>query len=200
MNTKVIEVIAKAGELAYRYYKKDRDHYVQLLEPYTVGKFLVDVPDFNCALFQIRNNVLTLKPAGAKHCDGSTLSPDKLGDADFACAYIAHDYWCEMLHVMATDAAFIAAGWTEEGLAKLGDIMFAVQMGTKSKLAAKVYYWFVRTFGGIWRKLGLCVAGLLAVSLLAGCSGCVEIPEDVFETYGTDPVYQVVPAAEVSGE
>ena len=191
---KTFKLLTSVGKAAYRLYKKDRDHYVRLLEPYTVGRFLVDVPDFDCELFTLREGVLTLKPAEARHCDGATLAPDRIGGADFASAYIAHDFWYEMIEAMAADGRFKEAGLDAGGLRKIGDAMLAAQMAVKSRFWAVVYYWFVRRFGWLARRMGVVLAmGLASALALAGCAGCVELPGSVFEPSGEEPVYEVEP-------
>ncbi len=191
---KTFKLLSGLGKAAYRFYKKDRDHYVRLLEPYTVGRFLIDVPDFDCELFTLQDGVLTLKPAEARHCDGATLAPDKIGGADFASAYIAHDFWYEMIEAMAADGRFKEAGLDAGGLRKIGDAMLAAQMAVKSRFWAGVYYWFVRRFGWLARRMGVVLAmGLASALALAGCAGCVELPGSVFEPSGEEPVYEVEP-------
>ncbi len=192
--TKLFKIAAGVGKAAYRFYKKDRDHYVRLLEPYTVGRFLIDVPDFDCELFTLQEGVLTLKPAEARHCDGATLAPDKIGGADFASAYIAHDFWYEAIKDMAKDERFKEAGLDADKLQEIGDAMLAAQMAVKSRFWARVYYWFVRRFGWLARRMGVVLAtGLASALALAGCAGCVELPDSVFEPSGEEPVYEVEP-------
>ena len=191
---KTFKLLTIVGKAAYRLYKKDRGHYVRLLEPYTVGRFLVDVSDFDCELFTLQEGVLTLKPAEARHCDGATLAPDRIGGADFASAYIAHDFWYEMIEAMAADGRFKEAGLDAGGLRKIGDAMLAAQMAVKSRFWAGVYYWFVRRFGWLARRMGVVLAmGLASALALAGCAGCVELPGSVFEPSGEEPVYEVEP-------
>ena len=191
---KIFKLLSGVGKVAYRLYKKDRDHYVRLLEPYTVGRFLIDVPDFDCALFTISDRTLTLKPSEAKHCDGATLAPDKIGRADFACAYIPHDFWYEAINDMAEDERFKEAGLDAARLRKIGDAMLGALMAVKSRFWAGVYYWFVRRFGWLARRMGVVLAmGLASALALAGCAGCVELPGSVFEPSGEEPVYEVEP-------
>lgn len=193
---KTFELLSAVGKVAYRLYKKDRDHYVRLLEPYTVGRFLIDVPDFDCALFTISDRTLTLKPAEAKHCDGATLAPDKIGRADFACAYIPHDFWYEAINDMAEDERFKEAGLDAARLREIGDAMLGTLMKCKSGLWARLYYWAVRMFGSLARRFHmLAVAALVAAvaMLVGGCAGCLSLPDGIFEPNGSDPIYEVVP-------
>ena len=188
-------LLSNVGKVAYKLYKKDRDHYVRLLEPYTVGRFLIDVPDFDCALFTLQGGTLTLKPAEAKHCDGATLAPDKIGGTDFAGAYIAHDFWYEAIKDMAKDERFMEAGFDADKLQEIGDAILAAQMAVKSRFWARVYYWAVRTFGGLARRLqsvGI-VAFFAALLLSSGCAGCLSLPDGIFEPSGSDPVYETTP-------
>ena len=195
---KTFKLLSSVGKAVYKLYRKDRDHYVRLLEPYTVGRFLIDIPDFDCELFTISDGTLTLKPAGERHCDGATFAPDKIGGRDFASGYIAHDYWYEMLDEMAADPAFVAAGLDIGKLREIGDAMLAAQIKLKSGLWARVYYRAVRMFGGLFRRLGL--ASVLVALALSGCAGCAELPDGIFEPSGDDPVYETVPRGEVGGE
>ena len=194
MKQVVISLAEKVGKIALQAYRRDRDHYVRLLEPYTVGRFLIDVPDYDCELFTISDGTLTLKAAGERHCDGATFAPDKIGDKDFAGAYIAHDYWYEMIDSMAKESAFREAGLDAGKLKDIGDAILAAKMQQKSGLWARVYYWGVRTFGGLFRRLGLAsLSLLLAVVTLSGCAGCLTMPDGIFEPSGDEPSYEIVP-------
>lgn len=192
MKQLVISLARRAGKTALELYRRDRDHYVRLLEPYTVGRFLIDIPDFGCDLFIIHDRVLTLKPVEARHCDGATLAPDKIGGRDFACAYIAHDFWYEMIDSMAADKAFQELGLDAERLQEIGDAMLAEQMARKSRLWARLYHWAVRRFGGFFRKHPLPVIAM-SLLLMSGCAGCAQFPDGIFEPGDDDPVYEVVP-------
>ncbi len=195
MDKLVMTIAGGARDVALQLYRRDRDHYVRLLEPYTVGNFLIDIPDFDCELFSIKDGTLVLMPAGERHCDGATFAPDKIGDLDFACAYIAHDFWYEMIDCMARDAAFVRAGFDAERLRWIGDAILAAQMKRKSGLWARVYYFAVRTFGGLFHRLGLASFALFFLSLaaLSGCAGCAELPDGVFDPNDSDPVYETLP-------
>lgn len=191
MDKLVMTLARGAGKLALQAYRRDRDHYVRLLEPYTVGRFLIDVPDFDCELFTISDGTLTLKPAGERHCDGATFAPDKIGDKDFASAYIAHDYWYEMIDAMAKEPAFEEAGLDAGKLKDFGDAILAAKMRQKSGLWARVYYWGVHTFGGMFRRLGL--AAIVFALAFSGCAGCLSLPEGIFEPSESDPIFETVP-------
>ena len=180
-----------AGKLALQAYRRDRDHYVRLLEPYAVGRFLINVPDYDCELFTISDGTLTLKPAGERHCDGATFAPDRIGDRDFAGAYIAHDYWYEMIDRMAKEPAFMETGLDAGKLKDIGDAILAAKMQQKSGLWARVYYWGVRSFGWLFRRIGL--AAIVIALALSGCAGCLTLPDGIFEPGDSDPIYETVP-------
>lgn len=200
MTAAEIAAAARMARRAYRAaraaYRRDRDHFVALDAPYTVGTFApvfrgLAVPEwYESPLFSIRSRTLELRVAAPEYCDGATLAPDRVGSIDLACAYIAHDYWYCMIRRMLADAAW--EGWTEADLRALGDAMLGRIIQARSPILAMPYYWAVRAFGGIFRRwfAGALLAAAVG-ALLGGCAGCA-IPA-VFEPLGEDPQYHVVP-------
>ena len=94
---------------------------------------------------------------------------------------------------MAADERFKEAGLDADKLRDIGDAMLAAQMRCKSGLWARLYYWAVRTFGGLARRFHVVVLSALASLLVGGCAGCLALPDGIFEPSGDEPSYEIVP-------
>lgn len=120
-------------------------------------------------------------------CDGCSMSPDIRGCLEGA---IFHDPWYLALEDMSG-----VTGIPQSSLRELGDAIFGnvIKASRGDGIVARIYYWGVRVFGGLYhtgKKHGVTVIVIIAMSAVAGCSGCA-IP-DVFDGEPSEPDYQKV--------
>ena len=200
--------VTKAAKAIKKAVEKDRDHLVKVREDVEIGTFDkmvfgLEVPDYLCENFKIENRVLTIFATGDREpiCDGATLAPDKCL-IDIAPGYIPHDLGYAEIDRMANDPKWKEAGWTDAGIRALWDIVLGqclMAEAAKSKgfakrkagtWVARVYYSFVRAFGGIAHRV-MKVIGVVTVSfILAGCA----VPPG-FTPSGAPIDYEVIPRA-----
>lgn len=200
--------VTKAAKAIKKAVEKDRDHFVLVAKDAVVGTFDktvfgLPVPDYHCANFEIRDRVLTVFATGDREpvCDGATLAPDKCL-IDIAPGYIPHDLGYAEIDAMAADPAWREAGWTEGTIRALWDMVLGqcllAEAGKSKGFAkrkagswiARIYYAFVRRFGGIAHS-AMRVIGIVTLAFaLAGCA----VPQGF--TPGPDTIeYEVVPRA-----
>ncbi len=200
--------VTKAAKAIKKAVERDRDHFVLIKEDAVVGTFDktvfgMAVPDYRCDNFEIRDRVLTVFATGGREpvCDGATLAPDKCV-IDIAPGYIPHDLGYAEIDAMAADPAWREAGWTEATVRALWDMVLGqcllAEAGRSTGFAkrkagswiARIYYAFVRRFGGIAHGV-MRVVGFITLSfVIAGCSvpaGFTPSPDSI--------EYEVVPRA-----
>lgn len=182
--------------------EEDKNHRIRLKEDFVVGSFKIQMPDFDCVDFCIKDKKMIVKKEAAS-IDGASCAPDKF-IIDMACGYIPHDVWYQHLEEMAAHPDFQALGYTYDKLRKIGDDVFGIKLlqeaskeGTQFKrtgatLVSKIYYNAVRWFGGIFHKLGKLFCIAFAVSLLTGCTGCAMPDSSIFEPSDEEPQYEVI--------
>ena len=211
MNRTVLFVLSKGARKARALVRADRDHRVVLDEPFFVGTFretfrwegrdLPILPFENDKLSIGEDRRLVLKVVAVPYCDGASGFPDKALGIDLAAGYIPHDAFYDSFDEILADPAWAAAGWTEPALRALADIILGKMVGREEEKAgrrpflSRLCYGAVRRLGGVWHWLcrafvAVLMAGLGA-GLLAGCSGCMAVPDEGFDPSDEEPVYHV---------
>jgi hypothetical protein len=188
------EAALKALQEAVR---KDQANRYSLVKPWTLPKIDVVVPDYESALFSIKDSAITVKPYGGDTCNGATLSPDKFLGVNIVQAALFHDPWYAEVSKIAQ-----AWGWTEAAVRKLGDEVFAdiivaTNPGKSERLVrgvARSYLTGVRLGGGVVRLYakitGKTLLILVLASSAAGCAGCADIPDHFGGQNVPQPQYQ----------
>ena len=119
---------------------------------------------------------ITVRPYSADSgvCDGCSLAPDLRGCIEAA---LFHDPWYAEMDAMAAGTGVPIAD-----IRRLGDAVFGAlcaAYGAPGPIA-RVYYTAVRWFGSVFhrarKRLSLALA-VAAAFALAGCSGCLSIPD-----------------------
>ena len=219
MNRTVLFALSKGARKARALVRADRDHRVVLDKPFFVGTFretfrwkgrdLPVLPFENDKLVIDGRRRLVLKVTEKPYCDGATGFPDKALGIDLAPGYFPHDALYESFDDILADPAWKAAGWTEEALRALADIVLGKMIartatpeqleaeGGRRSFLSRLCYGACRRLGGIYHRLAkafalAAVAGLCA-GLLAGCSGCMAVPDEGFDPSDEVPVYHVEP-------
>ena len=219
MQRTVLFALSRGARKARALVRADSGHRVVLDEPFFAGTFretfrwkgrdLPVLPFENDKLVIDGRRRLVLKVTEKPYCDGATGFPDKALGIDLAPGYFPHDALYESFDDILADPAWRAAGWTEEALRALADIVLGkkiartenpskaeVEAGRRSFLS-RLCYGACRRLGGIYHRLAkafalAAVAGLCA-GLLAGCSGCMAVPDEGFDPSDEVPVYHVEP-------
>jgi hypothetical protein len=197
MSASTAQVASAIFSLARKAYRKDRANRYALLKPWTLPPLMRALPRYDGVhvLFEPlgdgRRTAVTIKPfAGEDNvCDGANYFPDS--PRGVVAAAIAHDpLYAEIPAIASTWQ------WPEGKVRELADeILSTVMVRERSnKLIARVVFNGVWYLGGAyrWAKSILPAAVLaLAVSTLAGCSGCLSPPDlsDPDAPY-TSPVYK----------
>lgn len=213
MNRTVLFVLSKGARKARALVRADRDHRVVLDKPFFVGTFretfrwegrdLRVLPFENDKLSIGEDRRLVLKVVSVPYCDGATGAPDTWRGMDLAAGYIAHDALYESLEDFLADPNWMAAGWNEYSLMALFDLVLGKKIHREEEKAgrgsfvSRLYYGAVRRLGRIYHRLAkafalVAIAGLCA-GLLAGCSGCMAVPDEGFDPSDEVPVYHVEP-------
>lgn len=212
MNRTVLFVLSKGARKARALVRADRDHRVVLDEPFFVGTFretfrwegrdLPILPFENDKLSIGEDRRLVLKVVAVPYCDGATGAPDTWRGLDLAAGYIPHDALYESLEDFLADEAWMAAGWTEEALLALFDIVLGKMIARvedraeRGNFVSRLYYGAVRRLGKLYHRLTRALALVLMAGLcaaLAGCSGCMAVPDEGFDPSDEVPVYHVEP-------
>lgn len=212
MNRTVLFVLSKGARKARALVRADRDHRVVLDEPFFVGTFretfrwggrdLPILPFENDKLSIGGDRRLVLKVVSVPYCDGATGAPDTWRSLDLAAGYIPHDALYESLEDFLADEAWMAAGWTEEALLALFDIVLGKMIARvedraeRGNFVSRLYYGAVRRLGKLYHRLTRALALVLMAGLcaaLAGCSGCMAVPDEGFDPSDEEPVYHVEP-------
>lgn len=212
MNRTVLFVLSKGARKARALVRADRDHRVVLDEPFFVGTFretfrwegrdLPILPFENDKLSIGEDRRLVLKVVSVPYCDGATGAPDTWRGLDLAAGYIPHDALYESLEDFLADEAWMAAGWTEEALLALFDIVLGKMIARvedraeRGNFVSRLYYGAVRRLGKLYHRLTRALALVLMAGLcaaLAGCSGCMAVPDEGFDPSDEVPVYHVEP-------
>lgn len=218
MNRTVLFVLSKGARKARALVRADRDHRVVLDEPFFVGTFretfrwegrdLPILPFENDKLSIGGDRRLVLKVVSVPYCDGASGFPDKALGIDLAAGYIPHDALYESLEDFLADEAWMAAGWTEEALLALFDIVLGKMIartatpeqleseGGRRSFLSRLCYGAVRRLGKLYHRLTRALALVLMAGLcaaLAGCSGCMAVPDEGFDPSDEEPVYHVEP-------
>ena len=212
MNRTVLFVLSKGARKARALVRADRDHRVVLDEPFFVGTFretfrwegrdLPILPFENDKLSIGADRRLVLKVVSVPYCDGATGAPDTWRGLDLAAGYIPHDALYESLEDFLADEAWMAAGWTEEALLALFDIVLGKMIARvedraeRGNFVSRLYYGAVRRLGKLYHRLTRALALVLMAGLcaaLAGCSGCMAVPDEGFDPSDEVPVYHVEP-------
>ena len=212
MNRTVLFVLSKGARKARALVRADRDHRVVLDEPFFVGTFretfrwegrdLPILPFENDKLSLGEDRRLVLKVVAVPYCDGATGAPDTWRGLDLAAGYIPHDALYESLEDFLADEAWMAAGWTEEALLALFDIVLGKMIARvedraeRGNFVSRLYYGAVRRLGKLYHRLTRALALVLMAGLcaaLAGCSGCMAVPDEGFDPSDEVPVYHVEP-------
>lgn len=220
MKTAALFALSKAARRARSLMAADRGHRVALREPFFAGTFretfrwkgrdLPVLPFENDKLVIDDKRRLVLKVTEKPYCDGATAFPDKALGIDLAPGYFPHDALYESFDDILADAAWAAAGWTEEALRALADIVLGKMIArtpaaaeaaerevARRSFLSRLCYGAVRRLGGLYHRLAkafalVAIAGLCA-GFLAGCSGCMAVPDEGFDPSDETPVYEVVP-------
>ncbi len=200
--------LLKVADAAIAAWSRDRDHVVILDQDFYVGKFREtftwkgrDLPILDAEvghLAIVKRELWILR--GAKG-DGASVCPDKIGKIDLAPAYIPHDEIYEEMVDLVKIPGWKAAGWTEPALRALADAVFGImarreelaQKAASRGLLSRALYNAIRWFGGIWHRFAGALLVLAVALSLAGCSGCMAIPDNVFDPSDEQPVYHVEP-------
>lgn len=210
--TALLALSKKGAARARALLAADRGHLVALREPFFVGTFretfrwkgrdLPILPFENDKLRIDDKRRLVLKVVAEPYCDGATLAPDRALGMDLAPGYIPHDAIYESFLDFLADPAWAAAGWTEEALRALADIVLGKMIGREERKAgrrpflSRLFYGAVRRFGGIYhRHFGRAARMALVAAAcagLAGCAGCMAVPDGVFDPSDDFPVYEVL--------
>jgi len=210
MNRTVLFVLSKGARKARALVRADRDHRVVLDEPFFAGTFretfrwegrdLPILPFENDKLSIGEDRRLVLKVVSVPYCDGATGAPDTWRGLDLAAGYIPHDALYESLEDFLADEAWMAAGWTEEALLALFDIVLGKMIARvedraeRGSFVSRLYYGAVRRLGKLYHRLARALAPVLMAGLcaaLAGCSGCMAVPDEGFDPSDEEPVYHV---------
>ncbi len=196
------------ADAAIAAWKRDRDHVVILDKDFFVGTFREtfnwrgrDLPILDAEvghLAIVRRELWILR--GSKG-DGASCCPDKIGKVDLASAFIPHDEIYEEMEELAEISGWKAAGWTKPALRALADAVFGImarreevaQKAASRGLLSRALYNALRWFGGIWHRFAGALLVAFAALSLAGCSGCMAIPDNVFDPSDEQPVYHVEP-------
>ena len=215
MKTALI-VLSAAAEKARALVAADRDHRVVLREPFFVGTFresfrwkgadLPILPFENDKIVIDDGRRFTVKTTAEPYCDGASFFPDKALGVDLAPGYIPHDALYESMADIAADPRWSGAGWTEDAVRALADIvlgkMIARPVGSgkedRRSFLSRLMYGAVRIFGGIYHRLAVAFAAGALCVWLAGCTGgCMTVPDEGFDPSDDSPVYEVIahPAA-----
>lgn len=221
MKRTALFVLSKAAKKAGKILSADRDHLVALDEPFFVGTFresfrwegrdLPILPFENDKLAIDDARRFVVKVVDTPYCDGATGCPDKMLGVDLAPGYIPHDALYESFDDILADPAWKAAGWTEPALRALADIVLGkmIERLVSADEAAKEHgqqrrrsflsrlcYGAVRRLGGLYHRVVRAFAVVLLAGLcaaLAGCSGCMVVPDEGFDPSDEEPVYHVEP-------
>ena len=212
MNRTALFVLSKAAKKARKLLAADRDHRVVLDEPFFVGTFretfrwegrdLPILPFENDKLVIDDRRRLIIKVVDTPYCDGATGAPDTWRGMDLAPGYIAHDALYESLEDFLADPNWMAAGWNEDSLMTLFDIVLGKRIHREEEKAgrgsfvSRLYYGAVRRLGRLYHRLAKALALVLMAGLcaaLAGCAGCMAVPDEGFDPSDDVPVYHVEP-------
>ena len=197
-----LKVAVAAASKAAKIIKKDRDNRYVLDKPLYVGRWKIDVPDYDDEFLTIVDRRLYIKvlPEGvAPIVDGASCFPDEFLGIDLAKAYFAHDYGYTRMGEMAE-----AWGWSVHRVRKLFDVMFYAVLrseaerqgkGKLGKLLSRTLYSVIRAFGGAYSRLGklFLLASLVCALVLSGCSCAAP---DWFEPSDDDVIYKQVAGGE----
>lgn len=221
MHRTTLLVLSKGARKARAIVREDRGHRVVLDEPFFVGTFretfrwdgrdLPILPFENDKLSIDGRRRLVLKVTDKPYCDGATGFPDKALGIDLAPGYFPHDALYESFDDILADPAWKAAGWTEEALRALADIVLGKMIARTSNadeaakeldlqrrrsFLSRFCYGAVRRLGGLYHRLAKAFALVLLAGLcagLAGCAGCMAVPDEGFDPSDEVPVYHVEP-------
>lgn len=213
MNRTALFVLSKAAKKVRKLVADDRDHLVALDKPFFVGTFretfhwedrdLPILPFENDKLVIDDERRLVLKVVDKPYCDGATGAPDTWRGLDLAAGYIPHDALYESLEDFLANEAWMAAGWNEYALMTLFDIVLGKMIHREEEkegrgsFVSRLYYGAVRRLGKLYhrltRALALVLMAGLGAGLLAGCSGCMAVPDEGFDPSDEEPVYHVEP-------
>lgn len=146
--------VYKMAEKVKEFIEVDQNCRIVILEDFSAGRFLVDIPNFKCDDFEIKDNCMTIFKTGSRQpiCDGASLVPDEVKGFTALVSSIVHD----MLYAHLEEIAE-AWGWDVADVRKLADDVFgndllARNKGGLGRLLSNVYYWGVRLFGGIYHN------------------------------------------------
>ena len=220
MQRTVLFVLSKGARKARALVRADRDHRVVLDEPFFVGTFretfrwegrdLPILPFENDKILIDDARRFVVKVVDTPYCDGATGCPDKMLGVDLAPGYIPHDALYESFDDILADPAWKAAGWTEEALRALADIVLgkmiertvdadeaAKELGQRRRsFVSRLCYGAGRRLGGLYHRIAKAFAVVLMAGLcagLAGCAGCMAVPDEGFDPSDDVPVYHVEP-------
>jgi len=163
-------ILLGIGKVILKAYKADRKNRYSLNQPWEVGKIRPSRPDYLCDRFAVIDDILTIFPYD--DCDGSTLSPD----------YIFFKKLKPIIAALAHDAIYpeigkLAKAWgisISEARKWADEIMYGINM-QYARPVARIYYRFVRLFGGLFT---LCSIAFLSVLLTFSPGSCT--PHDPF--------------------
>lgn len=132
----------------------DQNCRIVILQDFNAGQFLIDIPNYKCDDFEIKDNAMIIFATGSRApiCDGASLVPDEVKGFSALVSSIVHDMLYAHLEEIANEW-----GWEAGDVRKLADDVFGNDLKARNKgwfgqLMSSIYYWGVRLFGGLYHN------------------------------------------------